>query len=111
MTKILEHNIQRYENQSYYYLRVALVYLCVLAALSANYQLHGATVVVVLAGLMLVVGYGRADYEWTESSDIAELNAKVVTLRVARMKRVRLILILSTFVALTIDTLMELQWL
>lgn len=99
MKHILEHNIQRYENQSYYYLRISLVYLCVLAALAANYRLHGSVVVIIVAGLVLVAGYGKNDYEWISSSDINELNSKVVKLRRQRMRRIQLILILSTLIA------------
>ncbi len=108
MKEILKFNMQRYENQSYYYLRVALVYLCVEAALAVNYELPYAVAVIVLTGLVLVVGYGGNGYEWTEYSDTGWLNDKVVKLRIRRMRRIRLILISSTLLALTIDLIINL---
>ena len=101
--EILKHNIQRYENHSYYYLRVALVYLCIIAALAVKFEMLGAMIIVVLTGLVLILGYPGGEYTWREDSDIKVLASCVERLRIRRLRRIRRILILGSIVALGID--------
>jgi len=106
--KILEHNIRRYEEQSYYFLRVAFVYICVGVALAVRYELPGATVAAVLTGFTLVLSYGGDKYQWSIDSNITELSKKVEKLRIRKMLFIRIVLIIGSLVALTIDPLISL---
>ena len=102
-TKILIHNIQRYNEQSYYYLRVAMVYLCVGAALAVKLEALGAMVIVVLTGFILVLSYPGKGYTWDESTDIIILASYVEKLRIRRIRQIRWILVLGTIVALAVE--------
>ena len=105
--RILEHNIRRYEERSYYYLRIGFVYICVGAALAVNYDCSYALVVLVLTGLLLVRDYGKLEYHWRVNSDICQLSREIEKLTVNKMKRIRRVLTLGTLVALVIDLIIK----
>ncbi len=101
--KILEHNIRRLEDQSYYFLRICFVFLCVGAALAVKFDLSAALIVICVTGLILVLSYGRGNYSWNRNSNIPELSKKVEKLRLKRMGMTRIVLVIGAFCAFTVD--------